>query len=130
MGPQSVTRSGEPGAKPRPTAYQRRLRTVTQLHRRRHLVQLAVVVLIVAMAVRHGLETEVGAPSVDALCPFGAVETFWTWVTTGSFISKIHASNLVVGLGLLLRDRCCRSRRRACRRPSARRGGRGRAIWR
>jgi polyferredoxin len=102
VGPQSVTRSGEPGAKPRLTAYQRRLRAVTQLHRRRHLVQLAVVVLIVAMAVRHGLETEVGAPSVDALCPFGAVETFWTWVTTGSFISKIHASNLVVGLGLLL----------------------------
>ena len=91
-----------PTTKPRLTAYQRRLRAVTGLHRRRGLVQLAVVVLIVAMAVRHHHETVVGAPSVDALCPFGAVETFWTWITTGALISKIHASNLVVGLGLLL----------------------------
>jgi len=78
------------------------MRAVTTLHRWRHLVQFAVAALIVAMAVRHGTEAVVGAPSVDALCPFGAVETMWTWLTTGSFISKIHASNLVMGLGLLL----------------------------
>lgn len=97
-----VTRPGEPGTRPRRTAYQRRVAAITQLHRRRHLVQLAVVALIVVMAVRHGTEAAVGTPSVDALCPFGAVETLWTWVTTGAFISKIHASNLIVGLGLLV----------------------------
>lgn len=42
-----------------------------------------------------------GSPSLDALCPFGAVETLWTWVATGSFISKIHQSNLVMGSALL-----------------------------
>jgi NapH/MauN family ferredoxin-type protein len=53
------------------------------------------------MAIRHQLESESGAPSVDALCPFGALETMWTWVTTGAFISKIHPSNIAVGVGLL-----------------------------
>ena len=85
----------------RPTAYQRRMRSITGLHRRRRLVQLAVVALITAMAVRHQLESATDAPSVDALCPFGALETMWTWVTTGAFISKIHPSNLVIGIGLL-----------------------------
>jgi NapH/MauN family ferredoxin-type protein len=88
-----------PGRKP--TAYQRRVRAITTLHRWRHLVQLVVVALIVALAIRHETESTSGAPSVDALCPFGAVETMWTWVTTGSFISKIHPSNIAVGLGLL-----------------------------
>lgn len=85
----------------RPTAYQRRMKSITGLHRRRHLVQLAVVALLTAMAIRHQLESDTGAPSVDALCPFGALETMWTWVTTGSFISKIHPSNIAVGVGLL-----------------------------
>lgn len=88
--------------KPRLTAYQRRMHAVTALHHRRHLVQLAVATLIVVMAIRHHSESGTGAPSVDALCPFGAVETLWTWVTTGAFISKIHPSNLVMGLALLL----------------------------
>lgn len=53
------------------------------------------------MAIRHQVESASGAPSVDALCPFGALETMWTWVATGSFISKIHPSNIAVGVGLL-----------------------------
>ncbi len=106
MAARSATRPGDPSPQPdrttRPTAYLRRMRAITVLHRGRHVVQFALVALIVAMAVRHGTQSAAGTPSVDALCPFGAVETFWTRMTTGSFISKIHASNLVVGLGLLL----------------------------
>jgi NapH/MauN family ferredoxin-type protein len=85
----------------KPTAYLRRMKAITGLRRRRHLVQLAVVILITAMAIRHQTESASGAPSVDALCPFGALETMWTWVTTGGFVSKIHPSNIAVGVGLL-----------------------------
>lgn len=84
-----------------PTAYRRRMRAIRGLHRRRRLVQLGVVVLVVAAAVRHQVETSSGAPSVDALCPFGALETLWTALTAGTFISKTHPSNIVVGVGLL-----------------------------
>jgi len=36
-------------------------------------------------------------PSVDALCPFGLVETAWTLLTTGNFLQKIAVSNLILG---------------------------------
>jgi NapH/MauN family ferredoxin-type protein len=85
----------------KPTAYQARMKAITRLHRWRHLVQLAVVALIAVLAIRHQTESTTGTPSVDALCPFGALETMWTWVTTGSFISKLHPSNIAVGVGLL-----------------------------
>lgn len=85
----------------KPTAYQRRMKAITGLHRRRRVVQLAIVVLITAMAIRHQVESASGAASVDALCPFGALETMWTWIATGSFISKIHPSNVAMGVGLL-----------------------------
>lgn len=39
---------------------------------------------------------------MDALCPFGAVETLVTLLTTGSFISKTHPSNIVLGLAVVL----------------------------
>lgn len=99
----SASRRSSETAQPakKPTAYQRRMKAITGLHRRRHLVQLAVVILITAMAIRHQVESASGAPSVDALCPFGALETMWTWVATGSFISKIHPSNIAMGVGLL-----------------------------
>ena len=100
--PSAIRRSTDSsGPQRKPTAYQRRMKAITGLHRRRHLVQLGIVVLIVAMAIRHQIESETDAPSVDALCPFGALETMWTWVTTGSFISKIHPSNIAIGAGLL-----------------------------
>lgn len=93
------TDSVEPAKKP--TAYQRRMKSITGLRRKRYLVQLVVVALITLMAIRHQVESTSGAPSVDALCPFGALETMWTWVATGSFISKIHPSNIALGVGLL-----------------------------
>lgn len=89
---------------PRRTAYQRRMAAIRGLHRRRYAVQAGVVVGVLALAVRHQRESggPDGASSVDALCPFGAVETLWTWATTGAFVAKLHPSNLVLGLGLLL----------------------------
>lgn len=82
-------------------AYRARL-TRTQLARR--LSQAAFAALILYAAVVHNLATVDGATaSLDALCPFGGLETLWRWATSGGqFVSKTHLSNLVLALGLLL----------------------------
>ena len=40
--------------------------------------------------------------SIDAICPFGALETLYAYLGGGTLIGKIHPSNLVMGLGLTL----------------------------
>jgi polyferredoxin len=67
----------------------------------RRVVQLGFAAFILVAAVRHSLGAE-HLPSTDAFCPFGAVETLWQFASTGTFVSKTHPSNLVVGIGLLL----------------------------
>jgi NapH/MauN family ferredoxin-type protein len=84
------------------TRFQRRVRDMRRVKGARHVTQLVVGGIIVVAAIRHQLETAGGAASVDALCPFGAIETLLTWVTTGTLIAKTHPSNLVLGLGLLV----------------------------
>ncbi|MGB7963109.1 MAG: 4Fe-4S binding protein [Propionicimonas sp.] len=84
------------------TRAQQRARGIRNTKAARRLVQLGMAGLIVTAAVRHQLEGGGNAASVDALCPFGAVETLITWVTTGSLISKTHPSNLVLGLAVLV----------------------------
>lgn len=37
-----------------------------------------------------------GTASIDALCPFGGIETMYTWLTSGEMIPKIHSSNLIL----------------------------------
>jgi polyferredoxin len=63
-------------------------------------VQLSFAIFILVSSVRHSVSTE-HLPSTDAYCPFGAVETLWTFVRTGTFVQKTHPSNLVLGVGLL-----------------------------
>ncbi|MGV8909032.1 MAG: 4Fe-4S binding protein [Propionicimonas sp.] len=82
--------------------FQRRVRGMRRVLVARHVTQLVAGVIIVIAAVRHQLENATGAASVDALCPFGALETLVTWVTTGAFVTKTHPSNLVLGLALLV----------------------------
>ena len=89
-------------SKGRLTRFQQRTRQIRNVKRGRHLTQLAVAVLVVVAAVRHQVEQNSGAASVDALCPFGAMETLITWLTTGTLITKIHPSNLVLGLAVLV----------------------------
>ncbi|HRA06177.1 MAG TPA: 4Fe-4S binding protein [Propionicimonas sp.] len=84
------------------TRFQRRVRDMRRVKGARHATQLVVGGIIVAAAIRHQLETAGAAASVDALCPFGAMETLLTWATTGTLIAKTHPSNLVLGVGLLV----------------------------
>lgn len=92
--------SVQPATRP-PTKAQVRARSIRRVKWARHLTQAFFVGLILVVAIRHQQESTSGQPSVDALCPFGAVETLVTWVTTGSFISKVHPSNMVLGLAVL-----------------------------
>jgi polyferredoxin len=39
---------------------------------------------------------------VDALCPFGAVESFWSLLTNGAYLKRVTASSLVLLVGTLL----------------------------
>ena len=81
---------------------QLRKRTISRVKRSRALVQLAFAALIIIWSIRHQLEKDNPPASTDAICPFGAVETLITLLTTGEFVPKTHPSNIVLGLGLLL----------------------------
>jgi polyferredoxin len=63
----------------------------------RSLVLLGFAAFVLWNAYQHSVAS---APSTDALCPFGAVETLWSFVTTGSFVQMTHPSNLVMGIAL------------------------------
>lgn len=97
-----MTASTATGQEPKKlTKAQRRKQLMARVKQSRHLVQLLFAAIILIWAVRHTFE-EKSAASTDALCPFGAVETLITYATTGHFISKIHASNMVLGLAVLI----------------------------
>jgi polyferredoxin len=85
-----------------PAAVRRRRMAWTQ--RIRHIVQLGFALLIIAMSVIHNLSTEDGSTaSIDALCPFGGIETLWRAVSSGGqLIPKTHLSNLVLLAGLVI----------------------------
>ncbi len=86
----------------RPSRAIQRLRTIRRTTLARRVTQLGFAIFILAAAARHQFESESGTASVDALCPFGAVETLITWATTGALIAKVHPSNLILGVAVLV----------------------------
>lgn len=75
----------------------------------RPFVQVFFFALIALIAVNHTLaESGAAIPfltnaSLHALCPFGGVETIYQYLTSGTFVQKIHQSAFVLmGLGFLL----------------------------
>lgn len=86
----------------RPAADYRRRMIWTQ--RIRHLIQLSIAVFILYTSVVHHLATEDGTTaSIDALCPFGGLETAWQLLATGGqYIPKTHQSNVILLAGLLV----------------------------
>lgn len=88
---------------PKAPAAARRFR-MTWTDRLRHLVQFGFAAFILYMSlVHHTAEVDGASASIDALCPFGGLETLWRYISSGGqYISKTHLSNLVLGLGLLI----------------------------
>lgn len=68
----------------------------------RTLVQIFFFALIALISINHTLsESGKGIPllssaSLHALCPFGGVVTIYKYVTTGTFVQKIHESSFVL----------------------------------
>jgi len=81
-----------------------RRRRMIWTQRIRRLVQLAFALFILGGSIAHNLATEDGTvPSIDALCPFGGVETLWRTLSSGGqFVPKTHVSNLVLLGGLVV----------------------------
>jgi polyferredoxin len=70
---------------------------------------LALVTTIGVLHQRMGAGKPVG---VDALCPFGGIETLWSWLSSGALIQRIAVSSLVllaatVVLALVFRRAFC-----------------------
>jgi polyferredoxin len=81
----------------------RRPRRPDRTARLRRISQATFAVMILSMSLRHVLAEASGqTASIDALCPFGAVETVWRFITTGQYVPKTHPSNLILGAGLLI----------------------------
>lgn len=68
----------------------------------RSWVQLFFFVLIALIAVNHTLAEQgrgipfLSSASLHALCPFGGVVTLYQFITTGTFVQKVHQSSLVL----------------------------------
>jgi Pyruvate/2-oxoacid:ferredoxin oxidoreductase delta subunit len=67
----------------------------------RRTTQIGFVIFILAASLRHGLFGDSSA-SIDALCPFGGLETLWRMLAEGQYIPKTHPSTIVLGIGLLV----------------------------
>jgi NapH/MauN family ferredoxin-type protein len=62
----------------------------------RTLVQAAILIVVLALALIHQfLGIEKAAP-IDAYCPFGAVESFFTLIFKGEFLKRIFSSSFVL----------------------------------
>jgi polyferredoxin len=79
----------------------------------RFAILMAGLVIITAIGLLHQYGG-IKIVGVDALCPFGGIETLWTLVTAGVFVKQIAASSVillgvVVVLALLFRRSFCGS---------------------
>jgi polyferredoxin len=75
---------------------------VKMVHIRR-AVQVGFVAFAFSIGLRHLLvgSGPSGTASLDAFCPFGAVETMWSWVTTGAFLRTTNTANVIILVAVL-----------------------------
>lgn len=97
-----ITSLKSPFAPLPPAAARRRRMTWTQ--RIRHISQFSFGALIVSTSLLHNLSVDDGTTaSIDALCPFGGLETAWRFLSSGGqYVPKTHQSNLLLLLGLVV----------------------------
>ena len=77
-----------------------------RVQRLRHLAQVAFAAVVIYVAAQRLIFPEaagVVTPSGEALCPFGGLEAFYHWATSGgTYIPHTHAANLVLGASIIL----------------------------
>jgi polyferredoxin len=66
------------------------------------LVQAAVAVLVLNLVLGRSADSGPTSTTPEALCPFGGIETLWTWMTTGAYVPHVHPANVVLGVAVLL----------------------------
>ena len=91
----------EPPGTVRPGGHERSDRTK---QRRNRVFRFAVLISGLAIITAIGLLHQEGGikiVGVDALCPFGGIETLWTLISSGVFVKQIAASSLIL-LGVVL----------------------------
>ncbi|QQE80272.1 4Fe-4S binding protein [Alicyclobacillus sp. SO9] len=70
----------------------------------RYVSQGIVVLVIAYLGLRH--QATGGGPRgsapIDSYCVFGGLETFWTFITTGTFLAKTNLSNIVLLVSVVL----------------------------
>lgn len=76
-----------------------RLKYLRDIQWVRRIVQGVLLALTAFLGLRHQFGS--GGSPIDAYCPFGGVESFYTWVTQGKMLAKTSYSNLLL-LGILL----------------------------
>ncbi|MCF7861454.1 4Fe-4S binding protein [Candidatus Woesearchaeota archaeon] len=68
----------------------------------RYGILLAFLALFTVFSLRHFVLGGDVAASVDALCPFGGIETLLVFITTGGFVPRILMSSLILSIGVFL----------------------------
>jgi len=68
---------------------------------RRRFSQIAILIIIIILSLKHQIYGIENTASIHAYCPFGAVASFFTYITTGEFIKRIYASSFIL-MGIFL----------------------------
>ena len=76
------------------------MKNVFTLRRISQTIILGIVLFLTISHLRFGIEK---AAPIDAYCPFGAVEGFFTYITTGQYLQRIYTSSFILmGIVILL----------------------------
>ncbi|RKY83744.1 hypothetical protein DRQ09_09595, partial [candidate division KSB1 bacterium] len=80
----------------------------------RYIISLFFLFFMVFMAIRHQLLKggPSGTPPIDSYCPFGAIETAYLYLTSGTFLHRVGYSNFImlaslIFTGILLKSGFC-----------------------
>lgn len=78
-----------------------------QIQNIRLVIQLLFVIFVLYLSVGHYLEENntfslPGIASLHAICPFGGVATLYTFITSGDYVQKLHQSDFIMLIALIV----------------------------
>jgi len=70
----------------------------------RYIIQGLFLFLMIYLAVTHQIYrgTSLKTPPLDSYCPFGAIETAYLYLTSGTFVLRVGYSNFIMLFGLII----------------------------